>query len=51
MKESGGKNESGLHWDLVCALRNGGIIEADGKEISRNGRFTHARWLRSPSGC
>ena len=42
--ESGGKNESGLHWDMVCDLRKGGIIEADGKVISRNGRFVRADW-------
>lgn len=44
IKESGGKNESGLHWDMVCDLRQGGTIEADGKVISRNGRFTRAGW-------
>lgn len=27
--ESGGKNKSALHWDLVCDLRRGGRIEAD----------------------
>jgi len=42
--ESGGKNVSGLHWDMVCDLREGGVIEADGKVISRNGRFTKANW-------
>ncbi len=42
--ESGGKNVSGLHWDMVCDLRKGGTIEADGKVISRNGRFTRAGW-------
>lgn len=42
--ESGGKNKSGLHWDMVCDLRRGGTIEADGKVISRNGRFTNAKW-------
>ncbi|MCZ6698641.1 MAG: aminopeptidase [Planctomycetota bacterium] len=42
--ESGGKNKSGLHWDMVCDLRDGGTIEADGKVISRNGRFTKANW-------
>ena len=41
---SGGKNSSGLHWDMVCDLRRGGVIEADGKVISRNGRFLHAAW-------
>jgi aminopeptidase len=42
--ESGGKNVSGLHWDMVCDLRRGGIIEADGKIISRNGRFLRSSW-------
>lgn len=44
IQESGGRNESGLHWDMVCDLRKGGTIEADGKLISRNGRFTRAGW-------
>ncbi len=42
--ETGSKNDSGLHWDMVCDLRRGGVIEADGKVISRNGRFTRASW-------
>jgi aminopeptidase len=42
--ESGGKNTSGLHWDMVCDLRRGGTIEADGKVISRNGKFLNAAW-------
>ncbi len=42
--ESGGKNTSGLHWDMVCDLRRGGTIEVDGKVISRNGRFTRSNW-------
>jgi len=42
--ESGGRNKSGLHWDMVCDLRKGGTIEADGKAISRNGRFLKASW-------
>jgi hypothetical protein len=29
---------------MVCDLRKGGIIEADGKVISRNGRFARAGW-------
>jgi len=44
IRESGGVNESGLHWDMVCDLRKGGTIEADGRVISRNGRFTKAGW-------
>lgn len=42
--ESGGKNKSALHWDMVCDLRKGGRIEADGKVISKNGRFTNKTW-------
>jgi aminopeptidase len=37
--ESGGKNVSGLHWDMVCDLRAGGILYANGQAISENGRF------------
>ena len=37
--ESGGKNRSALHWDMVCDLKNGGEIEADGKIIYSNGKF------------
>lgn len=42
--ESGGRNQSGLHWDMVCDLRHGGQIFADGKLISENGRFLDASW-------
>ncbi|HVP06343.1 MAG TPA: aminopeptidase [Candidatus Acidoferrum sp.] len=38
--ESGGKNKSALHWDMVCDLKEGGEIIADGKVIYRNGKFT-----------
>jgi aminopeptidase len=41
---SGGKNESALHWDLVCDLRQGGRVELDRKDISRNGRFLATDW-------
>ena len=42
--ETGGLNESGLHWDMVCDLRNGGQIFVDGELISENGRFLHDLW-------
>ncbi len=42
--ETGGKNESGLHWDMVCDLRQGGRVYADGKLISENGRFLDPEW-------
>jgi aminopeptidase len=37
--ESGSTNRSGLHWDMVCDLRSGGEIHADGELIYRDGRF------------
>ena len=37
--ESGSTNESGLHWDMVCDLRSGGTIEADGEVFHRDGQF------------
>jgi aminopeptidase len=36
---SGGRNQSALHWDLVCDLRQGGRVEADGALIYRDGAF------------
>jgi aminopeptidase len=32
--ETGGTNVSTLHWDLICDLRDGGRLTADGEEIS-----------------
>jgi aminopeptidase len=37
--ETGGKNESALHWDLICDLRQGGRLTADGATILQDGRF------------
>ena len=42
--ESGGTNQSGLHWDMVCDLRNGGQIFVDDELISENGRFLNESW-------
>jgi aminopeptidase len=43
--ETGGKNDSGLHWDMVCDLRQPGCrIEIDGKTILEAGRFTKPEW-------
>jgi aminopeptidase len=38
-KETGGKNDSSVHTDLVCDLREGGELYADGELIQKNGRF------------
>jgi len=37
--ETGGKNESGLHWDLIKNMKNGGKIYADDILIYENGDF------------
>ena len=37
--ESGGKNDSAVHWDMVCDLREGGSIAIDGDELQRDGKF------------
>lgn len=37
--ESGGVNRSALHWDLVCDLRAGSEVYADGDLVYRDGRF------------
>jgi aminopeptidase len=37
--ESGGQNDSAVHWDMVCDLRSGGSISVDGVELQRDGRF------------
>ena len=36
---TGSTNKSALHWDMVCDLRDGGEIQADGEPIYRDGRF------------
>jgi len=37
--ETGGLNRSGLHWDMVCDLRGGSEVYADGELIYRDGEF------------
>jgi aminopeptidase len=37
--ESGGLNQSQIHWDMVCDMREGGKLFADGKLIYENGAF------------
>lgn len=36
-EKSGGKNRSGIHWDMVKDLREGGEIHLDGKVVQKNG--------------
>lgn len=42
--ETGNRNKSALHWDMVCDLRQGGAIAVDGEVISKNGRFVFPDW-------
>ena len=37
--ETGGKNESAVHSDMVCDLREGGRISVDGELLQEDGRF------------
>ena len=37
--ETGSANRSALHWDLICDLRNGGEVYADGELAYRDGAF------------
>jgi len=42
--ETGNKNSSGLHWDMVCDLRQGGELFIDGQLIQKNGRFSNKKF-------
>jgi aminopeptidase len=37
--ETGGANNSAVHWDMVCDLRPGGALVVDGTELQRDGQF------------
>jgi aminopeptidase len=37
--DTGSKNRSGIHWDMVCDLRKDGEIQADAEVIYKNGNF------------
>ena len=37
--ETGGRNESALHWDLICDLRQGGRLWADSALIQEDGEL------------
>jgi aminopeptidase len=40
-KKVGGENDSGLHWDMICDLREDGEVYADGELVWKAGRFLH----------
>ncbi|RMG78255.1 MAG: aminopeptidase [Bacteroidetes bacterium] len=37
--QTGGKNQSTVHWDMITDMTNGGAIFADGTKIYENGKF------------
>jgi len=37
--ETGSKNESAIHWDMICDLRSGGEIWADNELLYKDGKF------------
>lgn len=39
MPDAGGKNESAIHWDMICDMRDGGEIYADGELFYKDGQF------------
>lgn len=39
MTEAGGRNRSTIHWDMLCDMRQGGKLFADGVLFYENGKF------------
>jgi len=37
--DTGAKNESAIHWDMICDMRSGGEIVVDGELFYKNGAF------------
>ncbi|HZL37646.1 MAG TPA: aminopeptidase [Tepidisphaeraceae bacterium] len=46
--QTGNTNQSGLHWDMVVDLRQGGHVEIDGVKINENGKFTKPEFPVAP---
>ncbi|MGE5755992.1 MAG: aminopeptidase, partial [Planctomycetaceae bacterium] len=42
--ETGGLNESALHWDLIIDTRRGGRITADGRVVMEDGNWKVGEW-------
>ena len=42
LPETGGRNKSGVHWDMVCDTRKGFTVYGDGRPIMKDGK--HARF-------
>lgn len=39
LPETGGLNVSSIHWDMICDMKDGGEIYADGELIYKDGKF------------
>lgn len=39
MPDAGGVNVSAIHWDMLCDMRTGGTITADGELFYKDGKF------------
>jgi len=39
LPETGGKNKSAIHWDMVCDTRKGFVVYGDGKPILKDGKW------------
>lgn len=37
--ETGSRNESAIHWDMICDLRQGGQVTVDGELFQKDGQF------------
>jgi aminopeptidase len=37
--ETGSRNKSGIHWDMIADLRQGGQVDVDGEPFMRDGTF------------
>lgn len=42
--ETGSQVHSALHWDVICDLRPGGRVRADGRPLVVDGRIMAAGW-------
>jgi len=45
--ETGGVNESAVHWDMICDLRRGGRLTADGEPVVVDGRLSPSAATRA----
>lgn len=38
--ETKSQDESVIQWDMICDIRDGGVLEIDGEQVYKNGNFT-----------